>query len=172
MRALRLLVSSLQVTLLASSRLVTLLAASAAIILLAACSGASEPESMPPQSHPAQVAQVTAFLASHLPVPSPLQDGAMAQRALGQAGGLGPTDYQWWVYARVDVDQVDNWTVHFKPLAQRPEPVAAPDMQRWPSLVEFPTLEFYEANGLSMYNHGWIAVARSSGEIFLYKQTQ
>lgn len=137
-------------------------------LLLAACSDAG-PTALPSRAE--RIAGVTALFARRMQPPSQLLDGAWLQQTVGQEGGLGPTDYQWWVYARVDLDQVERWSAAFKPLAQRPHYVAAPGMAHWPSAAEFEALEFFEAGGLSIYPHGWIALSRSRGVLFLYTFT-
>lgn len=124
-----------------------------------------------------RIAKVTQLLKTtqRTTSPSPIEDAQLAQFRIGDedtALTIGPRDYETYLYVKLPVDQIDAWLRIFSrldgpPLYTAPIKAYPPRMSR----SDFSSLEFYDADALLPGRHGWIAVSRQHGELFLFTHT-
>ena len=131
-------------------------------LALVACTG--EPASAPAPISAAAVVQLLAGTRTEAPG---VQSTQAHQMPLGQAGGLGPTDYRYVGAAQLSVQALPAWQAAWRPLDARPayvKPDAA--IAQWPTAEEFAQLEFFAPRDPAPGRDGWIALDRKLVRVY------
>jgi hypothetical protein len=131
-------------------------------LLLDGCGKADAPQTTELQS--AAVAQLLAGTRTEAPG---VQSTQAHQMPLGQAGGLGPTDYRYVGAAQLSVQALPAWQAAWRLLDARPayvKPDAA--IAQWPTAEEFAQLEFFAPRDPAPGRDGWIALDRKLVRVY------
>jgi len=131
-------------------------------LMLAGCSDAEAPRSTELQS-----AAVVRLLAGTRTEAPGVQSTHAYAIAVGQPGGLGPTDYDYVGMAQLSVQALPEWLAAWRPLETRPgyvKPEAA--VSQWPSAEAFAQLEFFVPRDPAPGQDGWIALDRKLVRVY------
>jgi len=121
-----------------------------------------------------RIAQVSKILQRKIALPSTILDAHFDEVVVGGVddgifGGMGPADYISYMHLQVAPADIEKWTA----LLDRPlehEASLSNSKEAYPWWVDakrFPKLELFEPYPLSS-RHGWVAVSRETGEIWVY----
>lgn len=103
-------------------------------------------------------------------------DAHFFQETMGNAGGLGPSDYCSFYAIQVSPQTIPLWKRSLNLLPNNETPKSgeyiSPTVAKtwWTTQQEFNTLSFYDAFPITS-NHGWVGVAET-GHIYIYGCTR
>lgn len=83
------------------------------------------------------------------------------------AGGLGPTDYNYYGTLQVAPAEVMRWVENSAPHPEKPDYYLPASAEAWwPSRAHFEALEFFEPGRAAPGLQGWIGVDRARGTLY------
>ena len=146
----------------------------AALFALLSCSKPSDPATgnLEIEGTTGQrVSQVSALLAKHHALPSPLQEARFLEEQTGD-GKLGPSDFASFYALQIAPEDREKWTAILEPL-RGPPPYVAPRQacDWWVPREDFARLKFFNPKPLCGTENGWIGVSASEGRIFIHTFT-
>ncbi len=118
-------------------------------------------------SKPERITKAQRIL-KHIVLPSELRDAYFEEVSLGEGHGLGPTDYESYMYLKVDPAAIDKWIALLKTDLNYTPKHSIPEGNYpwWIDAERFKLLKFFEPQPLSRRN-GWAGVSRETGEIWI-----